>query len=71
MTKESRFVVDAKGSLTPTGNGTATLQPQSLWTMATTSPDWLVFLRSPPKGGIVATRPRVVLAGDCGTFPLA
>jgi hypothetical protein len=73
MTTESRFVVDAKGSLTPTGAaGTArTLQPQSLWTLANTSPDWLVFIRTPPKGGIMQTRPRVVMAGDCGTFPLA
>ena len=71
MTTESRFVVDAKGSLTPTGSNSLALQPQSLWTMATTSPDWLVFLRTPPRGGIVQTRPRVVLAGDCGTFPLA
>ncbi len=71
MTTDSRFVVDAKGSLTPTGASSPALQPQSLWTMATTSPDWLVFLRTPPKGGIVQARPRVVLAGDCGTFPLA
>jgi hypothetical protein len=70
MSSDPRFVVDAKGSLTPTGKGGSVLPQQSLWTMATTSPDWLVFLRTPPAGGVVQKRPRVVLAGDCGCFPL-
>ena len=36
-----------------------------------TSPDWIVMLRSPAQGGMQETRPRVVLAGDCGAFHLA
>ena len=36
-----------------------------------TSPDWIVMLRSPAQGGLQETRPRVVLAGDCGAFHLA
>lgn len=35
------------------------------------SPDWIVMLRSPAQGGMQETRPRVVLAGDCGAFHLA
>lgn len=35
------------------------------------SPDWIVMLRSPAQGGQQETRPRVVLAGDCGAFHLA
>ncbi|MBS1151858.1 MAG: hypothetical protein H6Q89_3556 [Myxococcaceae bacterium] len=71
MSSEPRFVVDAKGGLTPVGPGTSTLQPQSLWSLANTSPDWMVFLRNPSIGGVVQSRPRVVMAGDCGAFPLS
>ncbi len=36
-----------------------------------TSPDWLVLIRSPAVGDITQKRPAVVLAGDCGIFPLS
>ena len=71
MSTESRFVVDAKGGLTPVSPGSSSLKPQSMWSQANTSPDWMVFLRNPPIGGVVQSRPRVVLAGDCGAFPLS
>jgi hypothetical protein len=71
VSSEPRFVVDAKGGLTPVSPGTSPLQPQSLWSLANTSPDWKVFLRNPSSGGVVQSRPRVVMAGDCGAFPLS
>ncbi len=66
-----RFVVDAKGGLTPVSPGSSPLQPQSIWSLANTSPDYKVFLRTPAVGGVVQQRPRVVMAGDCGAFPLS
>src|SRR3954464_8373772 len=71
MTSDSRFVVDAKGNLTPTGAVANKMQPHTQCPMANTSPAWMVFLRAPAKGGIMQQPPRVVLAGDCGCFPLA
>ena len=71
MSSELRFVVDAKGGLTPVSPGSSHLQPQSLWSMANTSPDWICLLRNPSIGGVVQSRPRVVMAGDCGAFPLS
>lgn len=71
MSSDSRFVVDAKGGLMPVSPSGSALQPRSLWTMANTSPDWMVFLRNPSVGGVVQSRPRVVMAGDCGAFPLS
>ncbi len=44
---------------------------RSMWALAETSPDWMLFLRVPPQGGVLEKKPRIVLAGDCGSFPLA
>ncbi len=71
MSTDPRFVVDARGGLTPVSPSGPKLQAQSMWTMANTSPDWMVFLRNPSVGGVVQSRPRVVMAGDCGAFPLS
>ena len=71
MSADQRFVVDGKGALLPISPGSSTLAPQSRWTLANTSPDWMVFLRNPAVGGVVQSRPRVVMAGDCGVFPLS
>jgi hypothetical protein len=70
---ETRFIVDAKGNLTPQESHAAKAMSgrQGLWALAETSPDLLVLTRSPPQGGVTEARPRVVLAGDCGTFPLS
>lgn len=68
---DQRFVVDPKGALAATdGQGSPLTGRTGYFRLQPTSPDWLVFLRSPSEGGIVEKRPRVVLAGDCGTFAL-
>lgn len=67
---DQRFVVDAKGGLA-SADGTSPLAGRSgYFKLQQTSPDWIVLVRSPAQGGIVEKKPRVVLAGDCGTFPL-
>jgi hypothetical protein len=53
--------VDAQGSL----RGRA-----GEYILAPSSPDWMVFLRSPAMGGHVPP-PRVVLAGDAAAFPIS
>ena len=63
-----RFVVDAKGGLTPVSPGSSPLQPQSMWSLANTSPDYKVFLRTPAVGGVVQQRPRVVMAATVVRF---
>lgn len=69
---EPRYLVDARGSLV-----TAESQPSPLvgragsYRLQNTSPDWILFLRSPAQGGLMDRRPRVVLAGDTGAFPLS
>ncbi len=70
---DTRFIVDAKGHVSPQeGTAASTMaQRQGLWALAETSPDLMVLVRTPPLGGIIEKRPRVVLAGDCGTFPLS
>jgi hypothetical protein len=68
----SRFTVDARGQLVPE---TAEAQrglasSQGRFTRQETSPDLLLLVRTPAKGG-AAPSPRVVLAGDASGFPIA
>jgi len=67
---DQRFVVDPKGGLTSADGASALTGRTGYYRLQPTSPDWVVLVRSPALGGIVEARPRVVLAGDCGTFPL-
>jgi Domain of unknown function (DUF4388) len=67
---DARFMVDSKGALT-LADGQSTLAGQGgYYREQTTSPDWIVLLRSPAQGGIQTKKPRLVLAGDVGGFPL-
>ncbi|MEW5739973.1 MAG: DUF4388 domain-containing protein [Myxococcota bacterium] len=67
---DPRFLVDARGALTP-ADGQSPLSGRSgYFRLQNTSPDWAVFLRSPAQGGIQESRPRVVLTGDANGFPL-
>lgn len=69
---DARFLVDARGFLAPADGGNSPLQGRSgYFRLQNSSPDWIVLLRSPAQGGMQETRPRVVLAGDCGAFHLA
>ena len=69
---DARFLVDARGALSPAeGQGSALTGRTGYYRLQSTSPDWVVLLRSPAQGGLHETRPRVVLAGDCGAFHLA
>lgn len=69
---DPRFLVDQRGALTLAEGQTSPLTGKTgYFRLQNTSPDWLVFLRSPAQGGIQERRPRVVLAGDAGAFPLA
>lgn len=69
---DARFLVDQRGALVPTeGNGGALAGRPGYYRMQPTGPDWVLLLRSPAQGGVPPARPRVVLAGDCGAFPLA
>lgn len=70
---DTRFLVDGKGHLSPQEGQAASAMAQraGLWALAETSPDIMVLVRTPPLGGVIEKRPRVVLAGDCGTFPLS
>jgi hypothetical protein len=67
---DPRYLVDARGALTP-ADGQSPLSGRSgYYRLQNTSPDWVLFLRSPAQGGTQETRPRVVLAGDVNAFPL-
>lgn len=67
---DQRFVVDQKGGLT-SADGASSLSGRSgYFRLQPTSPDWIVLVRSPAQGGVLDKKPRVVLAGDCGTFAL-
>jgi hypothetical protein len=70
---DTRFIVDGKGNLTPQEGQAAAAMAQraGLWALAETSPDLMVLVRAPPQGGVLEKRPKVVLAGDCGSFPLS
>lgn len=70
---ETRFLVDGKGHLTPQEGQAASAMSARAghWALAETSPDLMVLVRAPPLGGVLEKRPKVVLAGDCGSFPLS
>lgn len=68
---DPRFLLDQRGVLAPTDGQASPLAGHSgYFRLQNTSPDWLVFFRTPAQGGTQEKRPRVVLAGDCGGFPL-
>jgi hypothetical protein len=68
---DHRFVVDPKGGLAAAdGQGSPLAGRTGYFRFQATSPDWLLFVRSPSQGGVTEKKPRVVLAGDCGTFAL-
>ena len=60
----AQLVPEERQELSPFGgrSGTYALMP--------TSPDLLVFSRTPPGGGSIPA-PRVVMSGDAGGFPLS
>ncbi len=68
---DARFLVDQRGALVPMEGGSPLAGRGAYYRLQPTSPDWLLLLRSPAQGGAAPARPRVVLAGDCGAFPLA
>jgi hypothetical protein len=68
---EPRYLVDQRGTLTTADASPLVGGRAGYYRLQQTSPDWLVFLRSPAQGGVASERPRVVLAGDSGTFPLS
>lgn len=68
---DSRFLVDARGALTPTEGQSPLTGRTGYYKLQSTSPDWVLLLRGPAQGGVQQLRPRVVLAGDCGAFSLA
>jgi hypothetical protein len=69
---DARFLVDARGLLAPAeGQGSPLVGRSGYFRLQSTSPDWILMLRSPAQGGLQEHRPRVVLAGDCGAFHLA
>lgn len=67
---DPRFVVDAKGGLSSADGASPLSGRTGYFRLQPTSPDWVVLVRSPAQGGLIDKKPRVVLAGDCGTFPL-
>jgi len=69
--KDSFFTVNGDGALVPPGDSRNVLPHGGHWSLANTSPDWLLFLRAKPVGGVAESKPRVVAAGDCGTFPIS
>jgi hypothetical protein len=69
---DPRFLVDARGALTlAEGQASPLVGKGGYYRLQTTSPDWLLFLRSPAQGGVHEKKPRVVLAGDAGSFPMS
>lgn len=67
---DARFLVDGRGSLAPTEGSSPLTGRSGYFRLQNTAPDWVVMLRSPAQGGLQPSRPRVVLAGDCGAFAL-
>lgn len=53
------------------GQGSPLVGRTGYYRLQSTSPDWILMLRSPAQGGLIEARPRIVLAGDCGAFSLA
>lgn len=69
---EPRYLVDAKGSMYPSdGEGSPLVGRTGYHRLQATSPDWVLFVRTPAQGGTLEKKPRVVLAGDCGAFPMS
>lgn len=69
---DARFLVDARGALVPPEGQPSPLTGRSgYFRLQPSTPDLVLMLRSPPQGGVTQLKPRVVLAGDCGAFPLA
>jgi len=69
---DDRFVFDSRGvpSLVDPQAPSPLAGRTGYFKAVNTSPDWVVLLRVPAQGGIQEKRPRVVLAGDIGTFAL-
>ncbi len=69
---DSRFLVDAKGSMYPSDGEPSPLMGRTGYhRLQPTSPDWVLFVRAPAQGGVLEKKPRVVLAGDCAGFPMS
>jgi Domain of unknown function (DUF4388) len=69
---DPRFLVDQRGALTlAEGQASPLVGKTGYFRLQNTSPDFLLFLRSPAQGGVQEKKPRLVLAGDAGTFPLS
>jgi hypothetical protein len=69
---DPRYLVDQRGNLVATdGQGSTLVGRPGFYRLQNTSPDWLLFVRTPAQGGLIDRRPRVVLAGDAGAFPLS
>jgi len=67
---ESRFLVDKHGTLSPAEGDASSLAGRSgYYRLQATNPDWLLFIRQPQEGQPIG-KPRVVMAGDCGSFPM-
>lgn len=67
-----RFLVDAKGALSPADGEQSPLAGRTGYLrLQATSPDWVLLVRTPAQGGVLEAKPRVVLAGDCGSFPVS
>ncbi len=69
---DDRFVFDQRGlpNLVDSQAPSPLAGRTGYYKAVNTSPDWVVLLRVPAQGGIQEKRPRVVLAGDIGTFAL-
>ncbi len=69
---DDRFVFDQRGlpNLVDSHAPSPLAGRTGYYKAVSTSPDWVVLLRVPAQGGIQEKRPRVVLAGDIGTFSL-
>lgn len=70
---EPRLSVDTQGQV-QAADGAAAQALQGRegdWALATTSQDWMVWLRTPTSGGVTEVKPRVVLAGDPALFPVS
>ena len=69
---DRRYAIDARGAVAPLDRESAQelASRHGNWSSLPTSPDWMIWLRQPPGGG-VRPKPRVLLAGDCASFALA
>ena len=67
---DPRFLVDHQGSLSCADGQSPLAGRPGYYRLQATAPDWLLLLRSPAEGGAAPARPRIVLAGDVGAFPV-